>query len=259
MTQDATQSRKGGRDSSGIVLLYKNTFHDWITIVKKSCNFLWFKIDKDYAKTVKDIYTCGLYIPPCNSLYFNEELFEGSILLVGDLNARTGKYSDSVCKEGNNLITNDQSEFSLCPTQRNSFDNELNSHGKRLLEICKSADLRILNGRVSGDSLGRVTFHGKNGVSVVDFAVCDQDLLSQVANFVVKDPLHLSDHSAITTWLNINKKTSYNHTILEGDTLTRLPKQFLWENDSAQKSKDDLRSPRIQTLIRDYIAADTFN
>ena len=102
---------------------------------------------------------------------------------------------------------------SLCPTQRNSFDNELNSHGKRLLEICKSADLRILNGRVSGDSLGRVTFHGKNGVSVVDYAVCDQDLLSHVANFVVKDPLHLSDHSPITTWLNINKKTSYNHTI----------------------------------------------
>ena len=110
---------------------------------------------------------------------------------MSDLDARTGKYSDSVCKEWNNLITNDQSEFSLCPTQRNSFDNEVNSHGKRLLEICKGADLRILNGRVSGDSLGRVTFHGKNGVSVVDYAVCDQDLLSQVANFVVKDPLHL--------------------------------------------------------------------
>ena len=96
-------------------------------------------------------------------------------------------------------------------------------------------------------------------MSVVDYAVCDQDLLSHVANFVVKDPLHLSDHSPITTWLNINKKTSYNHTILEGDTLTRLPKQFLWENDSAQKFKDALRSPRIQTLIRDYIAGDTFN
>ena len=28
---------------------------------------------------------------------------------------------------------------------------------------------------------------------------------------------------------------SYNHTILEGDTLTSLPKQFLWENDSVLK------------------------
>ena len=168
---------------------------------------------------------------------------------MGDLIARTGKFSDSVFKEGNNLITNDQSEFSLCPTQRNSFNNQLNSQGKRLLEIFKSADLRTLNGRVSGDSLGRVTFHGKNGVSVVDYAVCDQDLLSQVANFVVKDPLHLSDHSPITTLLNINKKTNYNHTILEGDTLMRVPKQFLWEDDSAQKFKDALRSSRIQTLI----------
>ena len=137
---------------------------------------------------------------------------------MGDLNFRTRKYSDSVCKEGNNLITNDQSEFSLCPTQRNSFANEFNSHGKRLLEICISANFRILNGRVSGDSLGRVTFHGKNGVSVVDYAVCDQDLFSHVANFVVKDPLRLSDHSPITTWLNINQKMSYNHTILEGNT-----------------------------------------
>ena len=119
---------------------------------------------------------------------------------------------------------------------------------------CKGADLRILNGRVSGDSLGRVTFHGKNGVSVVDYAVCDQDLLSHVANFVVKDPLHLSDHSPIISWLNINKKTSYNHTILEGDTLTRLPKQLLWENDSALKFKDTLRSPRIQTLILILVA-----
>ena len=88
---------------------------------------------------------------------------------MGDLNARTGKYSDSVCKEGNSFITNGQSEFSPCSTQRNSFDNELNSHGKRLLEICNSADLRILNGRVSGDSLTRVTFDGKKGVSVVDY------------------------------------------------------------------------------------------
>ena len=270
-TQDATQSRKGERDSGGIVFLYKNTFHNWISIVKETCNFLWFKIDKDYAKTVKDIYTCGLYIPPCNRPYFNVELFEelendidifssqGSILLIGEVNTTTGKYSDSVCKEGNNLITNDQSEFSLCPTQRNSFDNEFNSHGKRLLEICKSADPRILNGRVSGDSLGRVTFHDKNVVNVVDYAVCDQDLLSHVANFVLKEPLHLSDHGPITTLLNINKKTNYNHTILEGGTLTPLPKQFLWQNDSAQKFKDALGSPLIQTLIRDYIAADTFN
>ena len=96
-------------------------------------------------------------------------------------------------------------------------------------------------------------------MSVVDYVVYDQGILSHVANFVVKDPLFLLDHSPITTWLNINKKTSYNPTILEGDTLTRLPKRFLLESDSAQKLKDALRSPCIQTLTRDNIAGDTFS
>ena len=80
---------------------------------KESPNFLWFKIAKEYTKTEKDIYVCGTYIPPQNSIYFYPELFEelendiekfstfGSIFLMGDFNSRTGKYSDNVCQEGN--------------------------------------------------------------------------------------------------------------------------------------------------------------
>ena len=124
---------------------------------------------------------------------------------MGDLNSRTGKYPDSVSQEGNNIITNDQSEYALSFNQRNSFDNELNNHGKRLLEICRGADLRILNGRVSGDSLGRATFHGRNGTSVVDYAIYDQDLFSSVADFVVKEPSFFSDHSPVITWLNTER------------------------------------------------------
>ena len=75
---------------------------------------------------------------------------------MGDCNSRAGKHPDSVCQEGNKIITNDFSESSLCATQRKSFDNDLNNHGKRLLEICRSADLRILNGRINGDSLAMV-------------------------------------------------------------------------------------------------------
>ena len=115
VTQDATQSGKGDCDSCGIVLLYKDTFHDWISIVKKTCSFSMVEDWKRLCETVKDIYTCGLYIPPCNSPYFKVELFEelendiekfssqGSILLMGDLTARTGKFSDSVCYEGNTV------------------------------------------------------------------------------------------------------------------------------------------------------------
>ena len=73
------------------------------------------------------------------------------------------------------------------------------SLGKRLLEICRNADLRILNARVSGDSLERATFYGKAGISVADFVMCDQTLFSHILNFIVKEPRYLSDHSPLMT------------------------------------------------------------
>ena len=95
------------RSSGGLALIFKSNYDDWILVEKESPNFLWFKITKEYTKTEKDIYVCGTYIPPQNSIYFCPELFEelenviekfsafGSILLMGDFNSRTGKYSDN--------------------------------------------------------------------------------------------------------------------------------------------------------------------
>ena len=132
-----SKTAKNGRNSGRLALLYKNEFHDWISVEKASPNFLWFKISKNYTKTTKDIFVCCAYIPPYSSNYFHPELFEdlesdianyssqGSVLLMGDLNSRTGKYPDSVSQEGSNIITNDQSKYALSFSQRNSFDNEL--------------------------------------------------------------------------------------------------------------------------------------
>lgn len=48
-----------------------------ISIVKKSQNFTWIEISKDYTKTNKDIYVCvDFKIPPHNLQYFNDELFK---------------------------------------------------------------------------------------------------------------------------------------------------------------------------------------
>lgn len=113
----------------------------------------------------KNAETRGLYISPTSSKYFNPELFEE---LEKDV-LRTRKYSDSVCHDGKNIIRNDRSESCFCPIRRNSYDNEINNHGKRLFDIYKSADLEILNGRICGDTLGRPNFHGRNGVSAIEY------------------------------------------------------------------------------------------
>ena len=220
---------------------------------------------------MKDIYVCGVYIPPCNSKYFDLELFDqlerdivhfstiGSVILMGDFNSRTGKYSDTVSQEGNSIITNDQSESAFQPAQRNSFDNLLNSHGKKLLEICKNLDLRIVNGRVNGDTLGRPTFHGKNGTSVIDYIICDQCTFLNVTNFVVKQPSDLSDHSAIVAWLNLNTSlpASETQTSTSTNRLISLPRQFCWENDSYLKFRNALRTEPIQILIREFMERNT--
>ena len=93
---------------------------------------------------------------------------------MGDFNSRTEKYSDTVSQEENDIIDNDQSKSAFQSVQRNSFDNVLNSHLKQLLDICKNLDLRIVNGRVNGDTLGRPTFHGTNRTCVIDYIICDQ-------------------------------------------------------------------------------------
>ena len=64
-------------------------------------------------KTTKDIYMCGLYIPPITSNYFDPEIFEKlekDILRInlplGGLQLEDKNYSDSVGHDGHNIITN---------------------------------------------------------------------------------------------------------------------------------------------------------
>jgi len=73
-------------------------------------------------------------------------------------------------------------------TPRKSFDNTVNDLGKHLLEMSKSLDLRILNGRCKGDSLdslGKITFHGNEGFSTVDYIIVSHEILHLFETFVV--------------------------------------------------------------------------
>ena len=178
---------------------------------------------------------------------------------MGDFNSRTGKYSDTVSQEGNSIITNDQSESAFQPAQRNSFHNVLIGNGKKLLEICKNLDLRIVNGSVNGDTLGRPTFHGKNGTSVIDYIICDQCTFLNVANFVVKQPSYL--HSAIVAWLNLNTSLPANksQTSTSTNRLISLPRQFCWQNDFYLKFRSALHTKPIQILIREFMERNTEN
>ena len=270
-TSLSNQKTFPGRKSGGISFLFKDKFENHISMIQSSNNFLWCKLSKEIWRYSKDVYACGVYIPPQNSPHFHSEIFEqlsldltyyqakGHVILLGDFNAPTGTYPDSVSKAGNNLIENDRSEVSLNLSMRHSFDGNINSHGKQLLEVCKHFDLRILNGRTNGDTLGRPTYHGKNGTSVVNYIICHQDLFYEIDHFIVKQPSYLSDHSQLVGWLEPrvgNSLQSNPNEQLSSNNLTKLPPQFIWEKDLNLKFSSSLKSQNIQMLIADFLNRD---
>ena len=121
--------------------------------------------------------------------------------------AHAGKLEDFISKEGCAFI-GDITETSYTPKSRENFDSSVNNHGKCLIELCKTCNLRILNGRTLGDSFGKPTFHGKNGSSVVDYIICGGDLIQNTEHFTVKPPTYLSDQSNLNMDQN---KTAKHH------------------------------------------------
>ena len=65
--------------------------------------------------------------------------------------------------------------------------------------MCKSLDLRILNGRCKGDSLGQSTFHGNQGSSTVDYIIASHEILYLFETLVVRQPAPFSDHCQLIT------------------------------------------------------------
>ena len=74
----------------------------------------------------------------------------------------------------------------------------------------------------------------KNGIIVVDYTICDQEIFVHIANFMLKQPSPLSDHSPIVTWLSTNHHLcgSEQQSSNQLQSLERSPKQFLWKYDS---------------------------
>lgn len=82
---------------------------------------------------------------------------------------------------------------------RNSEDRgDPNIRGLELLNMCKSLDMAILNGRKTGDLFGKNTSFDWNGKAVVDYAIIPTDLFDNISLFKVGNYVpFLSDHCPI--------------------------------------------------------------
>lgn len=123
------------------------------------------------------------------------------LLLAGDFNARIGGLSDApdpslfdhviemeqllgMPLHGGGMVT-----APVSPPVRASEDVGNNAFGSALMALCSAADLLVLNGRVSGDMTGALTYrstNGRGGGSVIDLFLASSVLLGRASSLEVR-------------------------------------------------------------------------
>ena len=132
------------------------------------------------------------------------------VCIIGDLNARTGNASD-VLEMGQDEVELIDEYVSLdnmnIPENRISFDNIVNNYGTRLLTLCKSLYMFIVNGRKGNEAqVGRPTC--KN-VSVVDYFIqYEQTSLEGDVSGIMRELDRLSSDTSQTMQTEVNNVVS---------------------------------------------------
>ena len=257
------------KPSGGISIFVKTRISKGIKFLSHENNdYIWLQLQKDFFGLSEDIYICFLYFSPEYSTYtqaLEYDLFDilekeiikyqkhGKILLGGDFNARVGTEYDFISQDSDShLPLFDTYIIDSIPVQRHSHDLILNTRGKQLLNLCVQCGLRLLNGRMFGDSLGQYTSHQPTGSSVIDYFIASESILSLIPCFSVHNlEADLSDHCQISMHI----QTHICNVNIE-EKLNPLPDKFTWKEDSQILFQQALNSNDIQNRIKLFMKKD---
>ena len=120
-------------------------------------------------------------------------------LVCGDFNARTSDFPDYAQDDNADHIHVLPDDYSTdTPLKLVSEDRGSNRYGSELLDFYKQTRLRILNGRTGVDgNVGKWTYVGSSGRSLVDYVIASQQIFSLVDTFMVSEPNILTDQCAV--------------------------------------------------------------
>ena len=208
------QHPRARKASGGIAVLIRSNLETdgTVKIVKNSDFTVWIQIKQRDAK----LFIGGVYIPPLDSSstvssFQNNNAFnlvqeeisffsqKGNVALCGDFNARTGQLTDYIDVPGSdnfNVISSLTSDKSELPKyNRYSDDIKSNKYGKELIELCKSSNMRIMNGYFQNDqNSGTFTCYTPRGKSLIDYLICDASFHHSLLNFALEPISTNSDH-----------------------------------------------------------------
>ena len=158
----------------------------------------------------------------------------GEILLVGDLNARTGNVNpvfeaDDLDLDDDSGEIHKPSSFPEHQADRSSKDGIVNARGKLLTDFLACTQLKILNGCLLGDVLGEFTSVNYNGCSVVDYMTATLNLYGKVTIFKVLSLTKFSDHKPLICKVKASTSTLDADMLLE--TLEDAARKYKWDHE----------------------------
>ena len=258
------RKKRAKRDSGGLCIFVKNKLAHLFTNINWSYeDGIVLKIKNEFNPLQKHIYFIFTYMKPSSSSRNNltndlenydllyekicELRKEGEIILIGDLNARTGNLNDLLDDDVLNpeshlfneyVVDNDlcidESDLIVTETQIERFneDTKTNDFGHRIINICQMSGLLICNGRMEGDKQeGKFTYIDKKGKSTIDYAIISKGLIKFVKEFHVQSPTVFSDHSPIVLNLkdlNLCKNQQDNSTNTSPSLSNN--KKYIWND-----------------------------
>ena len=273
--------RKSGR----IGVFVKDNISRHISVIDSDSDYiLWLKLSKSFFKAEDDIIFGVVYLPPTDSRFNNPdelEMFDIEIttmsvlhkymFLLGDFNARTTSEQEFIDADdflaehfGYDDTLNQFYNISSLLTQygleynRSSKDTLLNNEGKFLIDICKSNNFFIMNGRCGQDrGIGEFTF--KN-TSVIDYSIASAHALKFVENFNILelDCLFSDEHSLLSTYLNLKASGDQKKNNLFKKTKSN-PK---WNESKKQTFLSNIDKNKIQAInnqLRDLHQSNNLN
>ena len=252
--KNCKRAKKANKAPGGIAIFARQNVANMTESYKtKNNDVIWIKIKRQISGYPKDIYIGTAYLSDENGRKnIVEKIGEvgkdiqairdkgGEVILQGDFNARIGIETD--------FVENDKYDPEMSPVShdippRSTMDKVLNARGKELLDMCKTLDLCILNGRKTGDILGNFTSFQPRGNSVIDYGIISQSLFDYVTSFNVGNFMPwLSDHSPIHYSLILRGNRSIKDDPEENEPL---PTKWFWDENCNEKFENCLKRDEV--------------
>ena len=267
----ACRPKSGNKAHGGVVALVKTELKKGVKFYPARTNDLvWVCLKKEFFNTNEDIYIAVVYLSPINSTYakrLDYDVFDvleqeiakfsskGQVIVMGDFNARTSTFPDCITDSARNVPILDSVMCDESYVCRKSQDSTMTncSYGKRLIELCVSSGLKVVNGRIFGDPLGKFTCHKHNGSSLIDYVLADASTLSQIRYLTVEDYTgDFSDHCMLSFGLAVSI-TIHKHSKTK---LRPAPRKYKWNEGAASQLQEALKSDASKQMICKLLTED---